>query len=123
MAFLNKVGQCNMTGSVDVVANSISLLNPDGTLQKLTLGGTVAPVNNPSFSGTVQGVTKESVGLGNVDNTSDLNKPVSNATQNEFNTVVANTNATLTSQLGLINVNKTNKRPWSHQQTILLHLT
>ena len=96
MAFLNKVGQCNMTGSVDVVANSISLINPDGTIQQLTLGGTVAPVNNPSFSGTVQGVTKESVGLGNVDNTSDLNKPVSNATQNEFNTVVANTNATRT---------------------------
>ena len=101
MAFLNKIGQCNMTGSVDVVANSISLINPDGTLQKLTLGETTAPVYHPSLQGTVQGVTKDSVGLGNVDNTSDLNKPVSNATQTVFNSAVANTNATLTSQLAL----------------------
>ena len=30
-------------------------------------------------------VTKSQVGLGNVDNTSDLNKPISNATQTELN--------------------------------------
>ena len=30
-------------------------------------------------------VTKEQVGLGNVDNTSDINKPISTATQNELN--------------------------------------
>ena len=35
----------------------------------------IADVRNP------HGVTKEQVGLGNVDNTSDLNKPVSNATR------------------------------------------
>ena len=72
MAFLNKVGSCNMTGSVDIVANSISLIRPDGTLQALTLGGTIAPINDPQFTGTVNGVTKNSVGLGNADNTSDL---------------------------------------------------
>lgn len=38
-----------------------------------------APINNPSFTGTVSGVTKAMVGLGNVDNTSDANKPVSTA--------------------------------------------
>ena len=107
MAFLNKIGSCNMTGSVDIVANSISLIKPDGSLQELTLGGTIAPVNNPQFTGTVQGVTKDSIGLGNVDNTSDLNKPVSTATQNALNTVISNTNTTLTSQLGLINTNTT----------------
>ena len=42
---------------------------------------TKAPINNPTFTGTVGGVTKAMVGLGNVDNTSDLNKPVSTATQ------------------------------------------
>ena len=31
-------------------------------------------------------VTKSQVGLGNADNTSDLNKPISNATQNALNT-------------------------------------
>jgi len=36
---------------------------------------------SPTFSGTVSGITKTMVGLGNVDNTSDANKPVSTATQ------------------------------------------
>lgn len=40
-----------------------------------------APINSPTFTGTVAGITKTMVGLGNVDNTSDLNKPVSTATQ------------------------------------------
>ena len=40
-----------------------------------------APLASPTFTGTVSGVTKTMVGLGNVDNTSDANKPVSTATQ------------------------------------------
>jgi uncharacterized protein (TIGR02145 family) len=40
-----------------------------------------APINNPAFTGTVTGVTKSMVGLGNVDNTTDAGKPVSTATQ------------------------------------------
>lgn len=40
-----------------------------------------APIANPTFTGTVAGVTKAHVGLGNADNTSDANKPVSTATQ------------------------------------------
>jgi hypothetical protein len=42
---------------------------------------TKAPLNSPTFTGTVSGVTAQMVGLGHVDNTSDLNKPVSTATQ------------------------------------------
>ena len=38
-----------------------------------------APLANPTFTGTVSGVTKAMVGLGNADNTSDANKPVSTA--------------------------------------------
>ena len=94
-----------MTNSVDIVANSISLIQPDGSLQTLTIGGTIAPVNDPIFTGTVQGVTKGQIGLGNVDNTSDLNKPISIATQNALNSVIANTNASLTSHLVMINDN------------------
>ena len=41
-----------------------------------------APSDSPTFTGTVSGVTKAHVGLGNVDNTSDANKPISTATQN-----------------------------------------
>ncbi len=40
-----------------------------------------APIASPTFTGTVAGVTKTHVGLGNVDNTTDANKPVSTATQ------------------------------------------
>jgi uncharacterized protein (TIGR02145 family) len=40
-----------------------------------------APINNPQFTGTVGGITKAMVGLGNVDNTSDEDKPVSSAAQ------------------------------------------
>jgi hypothetical protein len=43
--------------------------------------GTKAPIESPTFTGTVGGISKSMVGLGNVDNTSDANKPVSTATQ------------------------------------------
>jgi hypothetical protein len=41
----------------------------------------IATTANPTFTGTVSGITKSMVGLGNVDNTSDANKPVSTAQQ------------------------------------------
>lgn len=40
-----------------------------------------APIASPTFTGTVGGITKSMVGLGNVDNTTDANKPISTATQ------------------------------------------
>ena len=40
-----------------------------------------APLDNPAFTGTVTGITKSMVGLSDVDNTSDLLKPISSATQ------------------------------------------
>ena len=43
------------------------------------VSGIYAPINNPTFTGTVSGITKSMVGLSNVDNTSDINKPVSTA--------------------------------------------
>lgn len=38
-----------------------------------------APIDSPTFTGTVSGVSKGMVGLGDVDNTSDTNKPLSSA--------------------------------------------
>jgi hypothetical protein len=54
-----------------------------GTASAPTVPGLAlkAPINNPTFTGTVGGITNSMVGLGNVDNTSDANKPVSTATQ------------------------------------------
>lgn len=43
------------------------------------VSGIYAPINNPTFTGTVSGITKSMVELSNVDNTSDINKPVSTA--------------------------------------------
>jgi hypothetical protein len=40
-----------------------------------------APLASPTFTGTVGGITKSMVGLGNVDNTTDAGKPVSTAVQ------------------------------------------
>lgn len=45
----------------------------------VTALGLKAPSASPTFTGTVSGVTKAHVGLGSVDNTSDLAKPVSAA--------------------------------------------
>lgn len=43
--------------------------------------GLKAPLASPTFTGTVAGITKSMVGLGNVDNTTDAGKPVSTAQQ------------------------------------------
>jgi hypothetical protein len=57
-----------------------------------TLLAAKAPLASPAFTGTPTGITKAHVGLGNVDNTSDANKPVSTATQTALN-AKANTSA------------------------------
>ena len=41
-----------------------------------------APSASPIFPGTTPGIAKYMIGLGNVDNTADANKPVCTATQN-----------------------------------------
>ena len=53
----------------------------DLKLASATAASTYAPLASPTFTGTVAGVTSTHVGLGNVDNTSDANKPVSTAQQ------------------------------------------
>ena len=48
-----------------------------------------AETDSPTFTGTVSGITKAMVGLGNVDNTSDVNKPVSIAQQTAIDSAVS----------------------------------
>ncbi len=55
-----------------------------------------APIDSPTFTGTVSGVTKAHVGLGNVDNTSDADKPVSTATQTALDAKLASSTAAST---------------------------
>jgi hypothetical protein len=58
------------------IADTAAMLKPYFTAINLK-----ANIESPTFTGTVSGITKAMVGLGNVDNTSDLNKPISTATK------------------------------------------
>jgi hypothetical protein len=57
----------------------------DVGLENVTNESKETMFTNPTFTGTVSGVTKAHVGLENVDNTSDMNKPVSTDTQTALN--------------------------------------
>jgi hypothetical protein len=67
-----------------------------------------APLSSPSFTGTVSGVTSSMVGLGNVDNTSDANKPVSTAQQTALDLKANLASATFTGAISATNLSGTN---------------
>jgi hypothetical protein len=82
----------NTISGKENVANKQNSLAVDGTGVKYVTVDAVnagldlkANLASPTFTGTVSGITKEMVGLANVDNTSDVNKPVSTATQTALN--------------------------------------
>ena len=63
--------------------------------------GLKAPKADPTFTGTVAGITKSMVGLGNVDNTSDANKPVSTAQQTAIDAKLSLAGGTMTGKITL----------------------
>lgn len=83
---------------MDGVTTSTTELNyVDGVTSAIqTQLDTKAPIANPTFTGTVAGVTKAMVGLGSVDNTTDAGKPVSTATQTALNAKANLSGATFT---------------------------
>jgi len=102
----------------------------DLKLASATASSTYAPLANPTFTGTVSGVTKSHVGLANVDNTTDANKPVSTAQQTALDLKAPIANPTFTgtvsgvtkTHVGLANVDNTsdaNKPVSTAQQTAL----
>ena len=70
-------------GALNTLNELAAAVNDDSSYASTvtTALGLKAPVNNPAFTGNVSGVTQAHVGLGNVNNTSDENKPVSIAMQ------------------------------------------
>ena len=74
-------------GSQPVSLNLTNLTISNGNLsvnEDLSInGGTItsSTLTNSTFTGTVSGITKSMVGLSNVDNTSDVNKPISSVVQ------------------------------------------
>ena len=86
-AGVTEVHEMKMEGDVMKMRAVPALELPAGKPVELKPGGyhvmlldLKAPLANPTFTGTVAGITKAMVGLANVDNTSDLAKPVSTAT-------------------------------------------
>ena len=79
-----------------------SLANNESLSSTLTTSIALkAPLESPTFTGTVSGVTKSMVGLGNVDNTTDLEKPISNATQTALDLKATLANSTFTGTIVL----------------------
>jgi hypothetical protein len=122
----------NELGVLDGLTSSTTELNyVDGVTSSIqTQLDSKAPIDSPTFTGTVAGVTKSMVGLSNVDNTSDVNKPVSTATQVLINQKAALNSPTFTgtvagitkAMVGLGNVDNTsdaNKPISSATQTAL----
>ncbi len=75
------LGNVDNTSDGDKPISSATQAALDNKLDSSTASTTYAPIANPTFTGTVSGITKSMVGLGSVDNTSDADKPVSTATQ------------------------------------------
>ena len=70
-----------------------------------------APLNNPTFTGTVSGITKGMVGLSNVDNTSDASKPISTATQSALDLKAPLASPTFTGTVNLTGATVTGVYP------------
>lgn len=100
----------SMVGLGDV-DNTSDSAKPISTATQTALDAK-SPLASPTFTGTVTvptlavtttatGITKSMVGLANVDNTSDANKPVSTATQTELDAKLALSGGTMTGALTL----------------------
>ena len=102
LAYLRTNGDFNVIGNI--TSPTITTINSNIALK--------ANSNNAVFTGTTTGITSAMVSLGNCDNTSDLNKPISTATQTALNLKVNASGGTLTggvaNKLNLYNVGGTN---------------
>lgn len=83
---------------------TISLPNTLSLTGKTVSGGTfnTSAINSPSIT-TPTGIVKGDIGLGNVDNTSDVNKPISTATQTALNAKVAGPSSSVSGNLSTFN--------------------
>ena len=72
---------------LDQVNNTSDLNKPISTSTQAALDKK-APLNNPSFTGFVSGISAAMVGLDKVNNTSDAEKIISTLTQNALNAKV-----------------------------------
>jgi len=71
--------ESTLQNNIDAVDTTLSDTIAVETAARIAADNLKANIANPTFTGTVSGITKAMVGLGNVDNTSDASKPVSTA--------------------------------------------
>jgi hypothetical protein len=76
------LGDVNNTADTDKPVSTLQQAALDAQQSALDLK---APLESPTFTGTVTGITKAMVGLGDVDNTADADKPVSTLQQAALN--------------------------------------
>ena len=138
--FMNAIGTIkSFFTNANTAARTYTFQDRDGTIadnidleSKANISALESKANiaSPTFTGTVSGVTKAMVGLGSVDNTSDVNKPVSTAQQTALNLKAPLASPTFTgtvsgvtkAMVGLGNVDNTsdvNKPVSTDQQTAL----
>jgi len=98
------VGLANVdnTADADKPVSAAAQTALDAKLAVATAASTYAPIASPTFTGTVSGVTKAHVGLGNVDNTADASKPVSTAQATAIATAKSEAIADATSQVNAL---------------------
>ena len=87
-AALTVGGTANVTGAV-TLASTLAVTGTSAMTGNVTMAGNLAVTGGLTVTGTTTGVTKAMVGLGNADNTSDVNKPVSTAVQAMFDAFTA----------------------------------
>ena len=94
----------DINSAAEIATSKISGLDTslNAKLDSATAASTYAPIESPTFTGTVSGVTKGHVGLGDVDNTSDVNKPVSTAQASAIATAKSEAIADATSQVNAV---------------------
>ena len=104
---LNTLGELATALQNDQSAASALTTLVGTKLSSATAATTYAPIASPTFTGVVSGVTKTHVGLSDVDNTSDLNKPISSATQNALDLKASLNNPQFTGAIDFTGVNVT----------------
>lgn len=87
-ALSSKANSTDLLGlaTTTYVDTQISSVNSSIT----TLSNEKAPINNPTFTGTVSGITKAMIGLANVSNITPENYPLSTAQQSYVDTAISN---------------------------------
>ena len=89
-------GDLDTNGYIKSVGNMIAPYISFGGTSLITQLALKATKASPTFTGTVYGIDKTMVGLANVDNTTDLNKPISTLTQTRLRLLAPKANPQFT---------------------------